>query len=195
VFDLCDDDTRAVIETARLEAEAFGHGWVGTEHVLLALAIRRDLLPEPVAQLLPTEDQVRAAITARTDAGPASPEVELLGALGIDLDGVRAAVRDTFGPEALERLGRRRVHQPWQPWRRPHRACVSLLAGGQSLVPRVKQALGHASRHASDQRRRLIDPTTLLLGMIDVEDALANRLLTELGIAPADLRDRARRTA
>ena len=107
--------------------------------------------------------------------------------LGIDLDEVRSTVRQTFGDDALERL-RRPVHQPWQPWRRPSRRCGSLLAGGTAVAPRVKHAFEHARRDADRRQRPTIDPAGLLLGMVEVEDALSNRLLRDTGVDPSEVR-------
>jgi hypothetical protein len=163
---------------------------VGTEHLLLALVQHRDLLPRQVGRLLPAEaETVRAALEAEID-GPPPRDEELLAGLGIDLDGVRDAVRRTFGPDALERLARRPVRQPWQPWRRPRRQCMSILARGTqlSLTPRVKRALEHALTEATRRGLLAIDPCALLLGMVDEECALSNRLLHDLGVPPADLR-------
>lgn len=188
MFDRCDADTLAVLETGFAEAKRLGHSWLGTEHLLLALVQHSERLPEPVARLLPTEEQVRAALNAEFDQRP-GPDAELLATLGIDLDEVRAAVRRTFGPEALDRLAERRVHQPWQPWRRPSRDCFSLLAAqGLSVLCRVKRALEHALEDATRRQRSEIDPAGLLLGMVEVEDALANRLLRDTGVAPAAVR-------
>ena len=97
-----------------------GHSWLGTEHVLLAFTQRSDLLPPEVAAILPDADAVAASLDEALD-GPPRRDAELLGAVGIDLESVRSSVRRTFGDAALEGLGRRRVHQPWQPWRRPTR--------------------------------------------------------------------------
>jgi Clp amino terminal domain, pathogenicity island component len=61
---------------------------VGTEHLLLALIRRRELLPEPVAVLLPSDAR---AVTAALDGllgGPPTRDAELLKTLGIDLDEV-----------------------------------------------------------------------------------------------------------
>jgi len=75
-----------VIDTAIAEARALGHNYVGTEHLLVALVQRRDLLPHQVGRMLPTEVQaVRAALEAEFD-GPPRDE-ELLASLGIDLEG------------------------------------------------------------------------------------------------------------
>jgi len=189
VFDRCDPDTMTVVNRAIGEARNLGHNYVGTEHLLVALVHHRDLLSPDVARLLPSDvDGVREALEAEID-GPPRDE-ELLASLGIDLDGVRAAVRRTFGPEALERLARRPVRQPWQPWRRPHRQCMSILARGTafSFTPRVKRALERALTEVDRRQRPAIDPASLLLGMVEDECALANQLLYQLGVAPAEVR-------
>lgn len=187
VVDRCDVDTIAILDSARDNAQLLGHNYIGTEHVLLAFTIHRDHLPDRVAGLLPTEDQVREALAAMIDRGPTLPKAELLETLGINLDEVRAAVRQTFGADAIQRLGERRVHQPWQPWRHPTRACISLLAGGLGVAPRLKQALAIAADRVTEQHPH-ITPALLLLGMIDVEDAFSNRLLRDLGVPPDHIR-------
>ena len=181
MFDRCDSDTRSIIDAALGESRRRGHNWLGTEHVLLALAQRRDLLRPEVAAILPDADTVAAALDEALD-GPPRRDAELLGAVGIDLESVRSSVRRTFGDSALEDLGRRRVHQPWQPWRRPTRRCMSILAGSMSIAPRLKQAIEHAWRYAERRERATIDPAALLLGMVEVEDAMSNQILQRLGI-------------
>ena len=52
-FDRCDQNTIAVFNTAVVEARRLGHGYVGTEHLLVALMRHRELLPAAVAELLP----------------------------------------------------------------------------------------------------------------------------------------------
>jgi ATP-dependent Clp protease ATP-binding subunit ClpA len=186
VFERCDENTMAVFNNALAEARRLGHSYVGTEHLLLALLRRREFLPEAVTALLPRDaDVVIAALESVLDGPPR--DAELLKTLGIDLDEVRSAVRQTFGDDAVERLGRP-VHQPWQPWRRPRRRCMSLLAGGMGVAPRVKQAFEHAHRDADRRQRSAIDPAGLLLGMVEVEDALSNRLLRDAGIDPSEVR-------
>lgn len=187
MFEHCDANTRTIIDAAPGESRRLGHNYLGTEHLLLGFAQHSHLLPEPVGSLLPDVAAVRSALSAVLGRPPRR-DAELLTTVGVDLDAVRSAVRRTFGDEAIERLGRP-VHQPWQPWRRPSRRCTSLLAGTMSVAPRVKQALERARRDA-DRRRRPIDPAGVLGGMIDVEDALSNRLLRETGVDPDDLRQR-----
>jgi ATP-dependent Clp protease ATP-binding subunit ClpA len=187
-LDRCDENTIAVFNTAVVEARRLGHGYVGTEHLIVALVRHREVLPAAVAALLPGDVEGLSAALEDLLGGPAPRDAELLKTLGIDLDAVRAAVRQTFGRDAIERLGRRRVHQPWQPWRRPSRRCMSLLAGGMGVLPRVKQAFEYARQDADRRQRTTIDPAGLLLGMVEVEDALSNRLLQRVGVDPSAVR-------
>lgn len=187
VFDRSDTDTMRVVDAAIRAARELGHRYIGTEHLLLGMAEHRDLLPPPVGSLLPEVETVRSAISSIIGE-PARSDAELLSMVGIDLDEVRAAVRRTFGNDVMDAFGSRSVHQPWQPWRRPSRRCSSLLAGNMMVMPRVKQAFDGARRDAQRRQRRSIDPAGLLLGMVDVEDALANRLLREHGVDPQRIR-------
>ncbi|MCA1843519.1 MAG: hypothetical protein LC792_10115 [Actinobacteria bacterium] len=188
MFDRCDADTAAVIDRAVEESRRLGHDWLGTEHVLLVVAQQPDLLPQAAARLLPDAAEIRAALARLVSAPPPTATPELLKTVGVDLDQVRAAVRQTFGDEALERLSRRRVHQPWQPWRRPSRRCTHLLSGSMSMAPGLKQAFERARKEADRRDKCAIAPATLLIGMIDVEDALSNRLLRDLGVDPPQIR-------
>ena len=185
MFEHCDANARVIVDAALEESRSRHHNYLGTEHLLLAFARRRDLLPHDVAQLLPDAEAVTSAHAG--EVGPGRPDAELLKAVGVDLDQVRSAVRRTFGDDAVQRL-RRPVHQPWQPWRRPSRRCTSILAGELSVMPRVKQSLERAHRLVERRQPPLIDPAALLLGMVEVEDAMSNRLLRHLGVEPESLR-------
>ncbi len=184
MFDRCDADATTVVETALEEARRLGHNYLGTEHLLLALGRHRELLPESVRVVLPDDAVVLSAAVDTLGADPAPPDAELLKVVGIDLDEVRSAVRQTFGADALDQLGRRRVHQPWQPWRRPTRRCTSLLAGVMSVAPRVKQALERGLLDAARRQRDALDPAGLLLGMLETEGAMSNELLRRTGVDP-----------
>ena len=187
MFDRCDVDTMAIVDGALDEARRLGHNYLGTEHLLVALVRRPDLLPDGVAALLPTETAVLESLLEVLDRPP-EDDATLLANIGIDLEAMRSAVGQSFGDDAIERLGRRRVHQPWQPWRRPRRRCVSLLGGSMGVAPRVKQAFELAAGHVDRRHRATIDPAGLLLGMVEVEDAMSNRLLWRVGVDPGDIR-------
>jgi ATP-dependent Clp protease ATP-binding subunit ClpA len=189
LFPGCDASTNAVLEAARAEARGLGHNYLGTEHLLLAFMQRRDLLPAEAARLLPDDAAiVRSALLSTATGGPRHSHAELLKLVGVDLEEVRSAVRRTFGAEALDSLGRRGVHQPWQPWRRPSRRCTSLLAGTIHVAPRVKQAMERARIDADRRGAAAIAPAALLLGMLEVEDSMANQLLRNVDIEPDAVR-------
>lgn len=186
MFDRCDSEARAIVDAALDESRRWHHNWLGTEHVLLALSKRRDLLPLDVAVLLPDPEVIGSALAA--SERPPRPDADLLKVVGIDLEEVRSAARQTFGDSALEDLGRRTVSQPWQPWRRPRRNCMSVLAGSMSIAPRLKLSFERARQNADRRHLSWIDPAGLLLGMVEVEDAMSNRILGELGVDLVHLR-------
>ena len=179
MFERCDAGTRLVLGRALQESRARGHTWLGTEHVLLAVVLERGRLPEAVAAVLADADAIAMALP--DPLGPGGRDTDHLEAIGVDLERVRSAVRQTFGDEAVQRL-RRPVHQPWQPWRRPSRRCRSLLSGEVRMTPRLKESFEGARRHAERRQRPDIDPASVLLGILDVEEAVANRVLRDAGV-------------
>jgi ATP-dependent Clp protease ATP-binding subunit ClpA len=142
------------------EARRLGHNYIGTEHVLLALA--RDPYGD-AATLLRQLGVVPAAVDETLTgwlcgAGPSRKiDPEALAELGIDFDTVRERLEQTFGPGALERS---------------QSSCLG-------MAPRLKLALAYALDRASS--RKLADEH-VLLGLLDVPDSIAARALTELGI-------------
>lgn len=192
MFDGCDEHATLIVDTALAEARQLGHNYLGSEHLLIALSRHRTLLPPAVGELMPSPDDLVARVVREVGA-PSQRDVELLRVVGIDLDEVRVAVRRTFGDDVVDELARRRVHQPWQPWRRPSRRCTSLLAGTMSVAPRLKKAL-ELGRRKAERLAGTITPADLLLGMIEVEieveDAMSSQLLADAGVDPSALRRR-----
>lgn len=74
---------------------------------------------------------------------------------------------------------------------------MSILASGTrvALASQVKKSLERALAEVNRRQRPAIDPATLLLGMVDEECALSNRLLRDLGVPPAEVRAAILRTA
>ena len=64
---------------------------------------------------------------------------------------------------------------------------MSILAGSMSVAPRLKRAFEHALREADRRKLAKIDPAALLLGMVEVEDAMSNRILRRVGVDPQAL--------
>ena len=53
MFERSDTETKAIVDAALAESRRRGYTWLGTEHLLLALSQRRELLPPDIAGLLP----------------------------------------------------------------------------------------------------------------------------------------------
>lgn len=106
MFERFTDSARAVVVGAQEDARRLGHGYIGCEHLLLAVAST----PEPAGVVLRdhgvTPEQIEAEILRTVGRGPAADPVggidrEALAAIGIDLDVVRARIEAVFGPGAL----------------------------------------------------------------------------------------------
>jgi ATP-dependent Clp protease ATP-binding subunit ClpA len=141
------------------EARRLGHDYVGTEHVLLVLI--RDPhggATRVLEQLGVNPGAVEEALAPCIGGGAARIDPEALAALGIDFEIVRERLEQMFGPGALEET----------------------RAGCLGIAPGLKQAFAFALDRAGE--RPLADEH-ILLGMLNVPDALAARVLGELDVS------------
>jgi len=152
------------IEAGAEEAARLGHGYVGSEHVLLALTRDRDRDAARILRQLGVThaDIRRSALLAQVWAPRIDPHA--LERLGIDLNVVRERLEKTFGPDALDRVGTLR----------PTHVKTDCIAS------RLKQGLARAIEHAGSHP---IQDEHVLLGILDVPDSLAARALAELGVS------------
>jgi Clp amino terminal domain, pathogenicity island component len=155
-----------VMDLAREEAERFGHRYVGPEHLLLGLLREGS---NPAAGILQARGvdlaAGRAALGRLADRGvvpgPRPSDAELLGTLGIDLEGIRRATEQSFGIQALRNATREAT-----PARRggvgrvPH----TPLEGPAGLTT---QATWLASRRAEALGFDAVTPELLLLGVLE----------------------------
>lgn len=172
---------RETVVRARAEAIAMRHGFIGTEHLLLALLDERTGRAAEVLRAAGvTAPGVRAAIHRHTDPSAVLGEsdADALRAIGIDLDAVRDAVEQTFGEGAL---------RPSLPGRK------GLFGKGSPvsrLTKRGRKVLELALRESIHARSREITPEHILLGIIREEQGLAALILTKSGVDLAALRRR-----
>jgi ATP-dependent Clp protease ATP-binding subunit ClpA len=177
VFERFTIDARQVVVRAQEEARLLHHGFIGCEHLLLALSGGQD---SPAAAALTAfgveTGELRQRVAdfngagAGADAGPL--DADALAELGIDLDSVRRAAEASFGPGALDRP-----------------ACGGLRAGHIPFTPRAKKSLQLALRTAVRRKDREITPGHLLLGVIAQRDNAALRLLKAEGVGSDELRE------
>ncbi len=88
MFERFTRDARETVVRAETEARALGHGWIGTEHLVLGGAQAAGLDPAVL------RSEVAREVGDGLDGAA-------LATLGIDLDAVRERVDASFGPGAL----------------------------------------------------------------------------------------------
>ncbi len=178
---------RDAVIRAQHEARELGQAPVGTEHVLLALLAD----PQgPVAAALRDRGVdapfVRSQILRRVGAGPdAEPgaiaqsdaeDAAALRAIGIDLDAVRRAIEENFGPGSL------RLPRDTKPRRRGLLRRFSGASGHTPFSDRSKKVLELSLREAIRLKHNFIAPEHIMLGVLREGNGLAAQILTEAGV-------------
>ena len=168
---------REVVERAQAEARGLGHGWIGTEHLLLGLLGEGDGIAARALQAAGvTAEAVRHEV-GRVIGNPlvSGPDADALRAIGIDVEHVRARIEESFGPGALERahLGgcRRRLSRGFIPF-----SC------------RSKKVLELSLRESLRLRHNYIGSEHILLALLREGRGVAARILVRSGVRADDLR-------
>jgi hypothetical protein len=124
MFERFTGTARQVVVQAQHNARRLGHNYIGSEHLLLAVAATAEPASAVLRDQGVTPDRIEAEIVRTVGRGrivgydprpeacdqivtPADPlgglDREALAAIGIDLDVVRARIEAAFGPDALSR--------------------------------------------------------------------------------------------
>ena len=192
MFERFTQAARDVVVHAQDEARQLRQAPIGTEHLLLALLAQAD---GPIATAPALRDKgvdhryVRAEIlrlvghTAATSdpiADADADDVAALKAIGIDLDAVRRAIEENFGPGALQ------LPRNTAPKRR---GLLRRLTGSDHLpfANRSKKVLELSLREAIRLKQNFIAPEHILLGILREGQGLAMRILTEAKVDPVRL--------
>jgi ATP-dependent Clp protease ATP-binding subunit ClpA len=177
---------RDAVIRAQHEARELGQSPIGTQHVLLALLTDAT---GPIARALHDtgvdEKHVRAEIIRRVAPDPGgggsivdadAEDAAALKAIGIDLDAVRRAIEENFGPGAL-RLPRDAPRK-----RRGLFGRLSGSGGHTPFSPRAKKVLELSLREAIRLKHNFIAPEHILLGMLREGNGLGVQILTEADV-------------
>ena len=177
MFERFTSGSRAVVQLAQQEARALGHGYVGTEHLLLGLLAEGEgVAAHVLGDAGLTAGAVRAHLERLVgDPLLTGPDAEALRAIGIEVAEVRARVEESFGPGALERARFRKCRQ------RP-------VSGHVPFSPRSKKVLELSLREAIRLHHNYIGTEHILLGLLREGEGLAARILAEAGVRADDLR-------
>lgn len=152
------EPVRRILRVAELEADRLGHNYIGCEHVLAALALQPGT---PTNRILVRHgldiESIRSELDRLVEQGvlprPWHNDADLLRGLGIDLDAVMRAARQTFGDAAVDNAARQVTRRTgWSP-----------LCGKAILV---KQALYYAGQQRRERNRPVIEAPDLLLGLL-----------------------------
>jgi ATP-dependent Clp protease ATP-binding subunit ClpA len=167
---------------AQAAARRLGHGYTGTEHILLGLLQGDGIAARVLGSLGITAAAVEREVLAEVGRGPLGQrDAEALGAIGIDLEEVRRRVEASFGPGALY----------WRPGRGCRRGRrVPLAAGHIPFSPRAKKVLELSLREALALKHNYIGTEHILLGVAREGEGLAMLILTRLGAGPQVIRAR-----
>ena len=182
MFQRFTQSAREAVTRAEAEARSLHHGFIGTEHLLLGVAGQEgDIGSLVLGRFGLDAPAVRAEIVRILGPGRRfdDRDEDALRAIGIELDDVRRAAEDAFGPGALERSGvrpgRGGCAQPWGPGHIP-------------FTRRAKKSLELALRWAVTMRHGSIGTEHLLLGMAAEHEGLAAQILRSHGIDLAVVR-------
>jgi hypothetical protein len=156
---------RRVLDLARVEADLFGHRYLGSEHLVLGVlsdgrsGASRALEAHGVD--LPAAREALGRLVDRgVVPGPRPSDAELLDALGVDLEAIQRTTEQTFGHRALG----------WAV-----REATRARRRGVARVPRTPlrdppMLIGQVLYHAGEQARALdidvLGPELLLLGVM-----------------------------
>ena len=168
MFERFSDEARNAVVAAQREASALDHGWIGTEHLLLALLADGDGRAARVLRDFAVDTAwARGEVERIVGRGDPDLDADALATLGIDLDAVRERVERTFGAGALARRRCRRGLMP---------------RGTLPFTPRAKRALELSLREAIAMGDDHIGSEHLLLGLAREGDGVACRMLCSRGI-------------
>jgi hypothetical protein len=155
-----------LVEAQDLALE-LGSPFLDAGHILYGCAEgREETAGRPLRDCGITGASLRHRLPRAPGAGPVPLDPDALRAIGIDYDGVLAAVEGTFGPGALEGAPDRRV----SPTRRKPR-----------FTPEAKRALELSLRATLELHHQAITPGHLLLGLLRLDDEFINNAVTASG--------------
>ena len=168
MFERFTDEARNAVVAAQREASALDHGWIGTEHLLLALLADGDGRAARVLRDFAVDVAwARGEVERIVGRGEPDLDADALATLGIDLDAVRERVERTFGRGALSRRRCRRGLMP---------------SGALPFTARAKKALELSLPEAIATDHRRIGTEHLLLALLRERTGVAAQLLARHGV-------------
>lgn len=173
MFERFSADARAVVTDAIAHAQRLGHDWVGGEHLLLATATSDHPMGEVLRANGITRERVEHILLGSPAANPLDRDA--LASVGINVDEVRAAVEQAFGPGALDRV--------------PVRGARRRLQGSRpTITPQAKECIVTALREAQAAHRSELSGEHMALAVVSARYGAVPGILKAAGVTLAQLR-------
>ena len=173
-------DARAVVVQAQQQARRLGHGSVGCEHLLLAVALGETSAGAALRSLGVTPPAVEKALLNVVGTPAGALDRDALAAIGIDVDLVREKVEAVFGVQALAREPARRR---WGRRRSCHSGSAHL-----PFTPRARRCLERALREALALGDRHIGVEHITLALAVMSEGVAPQVLRAVGVPTTAIR-------
>lgn len=192
MFERFDPAAREVLVRAQAEAHRLHHGWLGCEHLLLALTTDRAQARHTLNAYGVAHASVDRAIERLVGRGVT--DTDALASIGIDLGAVRARVDEVFGPGALESvvITKRRWRLPRRSKRCGAPLSTQRLPGQLPFTPRSKRCLQLA---ADMTEAGLVKVEHLAIAVTTQTDTVASEILHQLDVDVGALRAQLERDA
>ncbi|HEY3504824.1 MAG TPA: Clp protease N-terminal domain-containing protein [Actinocatenispora sp.] len=172
MFERFTKEARRAIVLAQEEARTMRHDHIGTGHVLIGILTVGEGPGARALVGLGVDPEAVRQYVARLGDDPLPDDAldaDALASVGIDLDQVRRAAEDAFGPGALERP---------RPWRAGHIPFDSMSK--KSLELTLRETVRRGDREIRDAH--------VLLGMVRAEPNAATSALLAAGADLAEVR-------
>lgn len=174
MFERFTQGSKAVLVQAQDVAIELGAPYISPGHILYGCAAGRESTAgEPLRACGITEESIRRRLPRSEEASAGDIDPDALRAIGIDYEGVRAAVERTFGEGALEAAPDRR--SPTAKLRKP------------PFTPQAKRSLELALRVAVELHDHHMEPGHLLLGLLRLDDDFISSVVQQSGATVAGL--------
>lgn len=187
-----DPDASTVGMRAFDHAIRLGHRYLGSEHILLALAAADDPAGAVLREHGLTPARVEAELARLAGAGLFGDlDRAALASAGIDVDAVRAQAEATFGQQALSQANQAVHRGPLISRWNPRRVRISGVQRDGVFLPHsrsAEQALHHARQEAAARHAPGVSTGHLALGLIAADDGLVPPILAALGVSVRTLR-------
>ena len=183
MFERFTPDSRQAVVDAQTFARRLGHSWIGTEHLLFALALSPGRTGEFLRERDVTPQHVEQEFLRLIGSGHGDLDRDALAAIGIDLDTVQERIEAAFGPGALSSCAPRRRH-----WPRSRHEYHGPVTGHIPFTKRSKKCLELTLGEARAAHSSSIGADHLAAALFSMSDGVPPLILAAIGVSGPDLR-------